>query len=295
MSLPTDGKLISSLGELEDLTSSGKYLLVQTAEGLKLKSASEVLGWLIDVRGGDHIGAAHNGIWRGKDITDQYYSGYFSEQVAAQTFKDIFPGDFIIGQNSGRKYRVGDINYRLHCGDTELKTPHVLMFPERSMYLAKMNDTNVTTGAYVGSAMFKTNLNTARTVIKGDFGADHIVKHRQLFQNAITNGYASAGAWTDSEIDLMNECMVYGSNIMAPANYLGATIPYRYTIDKSQIAAFRLCPDMIVCMDDNGGRVTWWLRDVVSAAHFADVGGHGDAGHAGASTALGVRPDFLIK
>lgn len=244
---------------------------------------------------GDHISAAHNSQWRGKDITDQYYSGYFSEQVAAQTFKDIFVGDYIVGQNSGRKYRVGDINYRLHCGDVELKTPHVLMFPERSMYLAKMNETNTTTGAYAGSVMRSTNLNTAKTVIKGDFGNEHVITHRELFQNAVTNGYASAGEWTDSDIDLMNEHMVYGSNIMVPANYLGTTIPYLYTIDKSQIAAFRLCPDMIVCMDDNGGRVSWWIRDVVSAAYFAGVGGGGRADNGYASGVLGVRPAFLIK
>lgn len=242
----------------------------------------------------DVLARSRNSQPRGKDITDQYYSGYFSEQVAAQTFKDIYPCDYIIGQNSSRKYIVGDINYRLRCGDTPLNTPHVLMFPERSMYTAKMNDTNTTAGGYAGSKMRTTNLNTAKTIIKGDFGNDHVINHRNLFVNVITSNYPSAGAWFDSDVDLMNECMIYGSYIHSPANYLGATIPYLYTIDKSQIAAFRLCPDLISCLNDDGVRAYYWNRDVINALYFGYVnGGSSDCGNA--SAALGVRPAFLIK
>lgn len=296
MALPTDGKLISSLGELEDLTATGKYLLVQTGEGVKLAKASDFLDWIIGAQGGDHLGAAHNSIWRGKDITDQYYSGYFSEQVAAQTFQDIFPGDYIVGQNSGEKYRLGDINYRLGCGDTECVTPHVLAFPERSLYTGKMNETNTTTGAYQNSLMRTSGLNAAKTTIKGDLGADHILLHRNLFQSAITGSYPSSGGWEDSDIDLMNEKMVYGSSIFAPGtNPTDGTIPYNYTIDKSQIAAFRLCPEMIICRDSNGQRTPWWLRYVVGSTTFAHVHSDGNANASGASSALGVRPAFLLK
>ena len=98
--------------------------------------------------------AAHNGIYRGKNITNLFYDGTLSEQIAAGTFDDIFIGDFIVGKVSNRKYIVADLNYRLHCGDTECTTPHILMVPERIMGTAKMNDTNITTGAYVGSKMY---------------------------------------------------------------------------------------------------------------------------------------------
>lgn len=98
-------------------------------------------------------------------------------------------------------------------GDTECTKPHILMIPERTMGNEQMNTSNVTTGAYVGSAMYKTNLTKYKTVIKNDFGSNHILKHRNHFQNAVTNGYESGGTWYDSEVDLMNETMVYGSNI----------------------------------------------------------------------------------
>jgi hypothetical protein len=39
-------------------------------------------------------------------------------------------------------------------------------------------------------------------------------------------------------------------------------------------------------------RSNWWLRDVVSAANFANVNSNGNANYNGASNANGVRPDF---
>lgn len=52
------------------------------------------------------------GIFRGKDITDLFYDGTLSKQIANGTFDDIFIGDYIIGQTSGNKYLVADLDYR---------------------------------------------------------------------------------------------------------------------------------------------------------------------------------------
>ena len=241
---------------------------------------------------------AHNAIYRGKDITDLFYDGTLSEQIAAGTFDDIFIGDYIIGQTSGRKYIVADINYRLHTGDTECTTPHILMIPEKSMGTAQMNTTNVTTGAYIGSAMYTTNLAPFKTIIKNDFGTSHILTHRNHLQNAVTNGYSSGGTWYNSDIELMNECMVYGSYIFAPKTHnqgsTNVTVPNLYTIDKSQLSLFRFRPDLIVAFNDSNARQWYWLRDVVSASTFANVGSHGLATYASASSSGGVRPAFLI-
>ncbi len=230
--------------------------------------------------------AAHNGIYRGKDITDLFEDGTLSKQIAAGTFDDVFIGDYII--RNGRKYLVADLDYRLNMGDTETTKHHILMIPETNMGTAQMNTSNITTGAYVGSAMYTTNLEAYKTTIKNDFGAEHILKHRNLFANATTNGYESAGSWYDSEIELMNECMVYGSNIFHNV-MCGANVPYNYTIDKQQLSLFRLKPSATV-----SGRSWYWLRDVVSSADFADVTGGGNAGCGGASHSYGVRPAFLI-
>lgn len=236
---------------------------------------------------------AHNSLYRGKDITDLFYDGTLSQQIAAQTFDDIFVGDYIIGKSSGRKYLVADINYRLHCGDTECTTPHILMIPEKVMGLAQMNSSDKTTGAYVGSTMYKTTLATYKTIIRNDFGTDHILTHRNHLQNAVTGNYESGGTWYDSDIELMNELMVYGSNIWHNIQ-AGTNWPNNYEIDKSQLSLFQHRKDLIVAFNDDGERKAWWLRSVASSSSFCRVYGDGNAGHYGASNSTGVRPAFLI-
>lgn len=236
---------------------------------------------------------AHNAIYRGKDITDLFYDGTLSQQIAAGTFDDIFPGDYIIGRNSGRKYLVADLNYRLNTGDTQLTRNHVLMIPEKSMGTAQMNTENVTTGAYVGSKMYTTNLAPFKTVINNDFGTGHILSHRNHLQNAVTNGYESGGTWYDSTIELMSEKMVYGTDIFHNIQH-GTNIPNNYVIDKSQLSIFKHRHDLIVAFNDSNARQHWWLRDVVSSAYFALVTNYGLANNSNASNSLGVRPAFLI-
>lgn len=237
---------------------------------------------------------AHNGIYRGKDITDLFYNGTLSQQIATGTFDDVFIGDYIIGKVSKRKYLVADINYRLNMGDAECKTPHILMIPERIMGTAKMNDTNITTGAYVGSKMYTEYLTPFKAVIQNDFEISHIVQHKNLLANAVTNGYESAGGWFDSTIELMNEIMVYGGNIFHNIQN-GANLPYNYTIDKQQLSLFKLRTDLTVARNDAGERYWYWLRDVASASHFANVSSNGYCNNTNASNSLGVRPAFLIK
>jgi len=237
---------------------------------------------------------AHNSLYRGKDITNLFYDGTLSKQIAAGTFDDIFVGDYIIGKVSGRKYLVADLNYRLHTGDTECTTPHVLMIPERTMGNAQMNDSNITTGAYVGSKMYTEYLTPFKTVINNDFGSGHILSHRNRLQNAVTNGYESGGTWYNSTIELMSEKMVYGTDIFHNIQH-GTNVPTDYTIDKSQLSLFRLDKSKIVALSDDGTRTGWWLRDVVSSLDFADVYISGIADSTNASvSSFGVRPAFLI-
>lgn len=231
---------------------------------------------------------AHNAIYRGKDITSKFYDGTLSQQIAAGTFDDIFIGDYIIGQTSGRKYLVSDINYRLHTGDVECTKPHVLMIPEKIMGTAMMNDTNITTGGYVGSKMYTTNLTPFKTIIKNDFGTNHILKHKELLTNAVTDGKSSGWAWYDSEIELMNESMVYGHNAW------GSHHGFETGIDKSQLSIFKHRQDLAVALNDSNQRYWYWLRDVVSSSFFAAVTGNGTASNNGAANSNGVRPAFLI-
>lgn len=225
----------------------------------------------------------HRNFYRGKNLGSSVTT---AQKAATQngTFDDLFVGDYwSIG---GTVWRIADIDYWYNCGDTAFTRHHLVIVPDSSLGNARMNETNITTGAYVNSEMYTTNLETAKTKVQSAFG-ELVLTHREYLQNATTNGYASAGAWFDSTVELMNEPMVYGSYIHAPAGN-GSIIPSRYTCSKQQLALFALNPKKVNI------RATYWLRDVVSSAYFAYVNTNGDANYYGASNSHGVRPVFAI-
>lgn len=211
-----------------------------------------------------------------------------SEQWAAiqnGTFDGLFLGDYwSIG---GMDYIIAAFDYWYKCGDTACNTHHAVVIPRSQLYTYKFNPTNTTEGGYVGSEMYKTGLAQAKTTINNAFGSAHILNHRQYLVNAVTSGAPTGTDWYDSTVELMNENMVYGGKQFSPMPN-GATDPWNtcrnYTIDKSQLPLFHLAP-WLIC---NGQ--WYWLRDVVSAADFANVSGNGYASCNRASNAGGVRP-----
>lgn len=227
---------------------------------------------------------AHNSIYRGKylgnAVTQEQYAA-----ISAGTFDDLYIGDYwTIG---GVNYRIAAFDYYYLTGDTSCDKHHVTLVPDANMYTHVMNDTDITTGAYVGSKMYTEGLTQAKTTINSAFGSAHILNHRQYLQNAVTDGYASGGSWYDSTVELMTEQNVYGGKIFSNIQN-GTALANSYTVDKSQYPLFALNPYMI------SNRQYFWLRDVVSAAFFAGVINGGIAYSNVASTAFGVRPAFSI-
>lgn len=228
--------------------------------------------------------ATHNMVYRGKALGGSVTSEQWAA-IKAGTFKDLYLGDYwSIG---GVDYLIAAFNYWLACGDTACNTNHLLVVPRNNLYTAGMNSSNITTGGYVGSEMYKTGLAQAKTTINNAFGSAHILNHRQYLVNAVTSGAPTGTDWYDSTVELMNENMVYGGRQFSPMPN-GATDPWNtcrnYTIDKSQLPLFHLAP-WLIC-----NRQWYWLRDAVSAAHFANVSSYGVADCNYASSACGVRP-----
>lgn len=237
---------------------------------------------------------AHNAIYRGKSLGSTVTTAQYAA-IKAGTFDDLYIGDYwTIG---GVNYRIAAFDYYLNSGDTSCTTHHVVIVPDTCLYNAQMHNTssggyeggaaNTTTGGYVGSDMYKSNLEQAKTTIKSAFSG-HVLKHRIYLTNAVANGRASGGAWCDSEVDLMCEQMVYGSGIFSPVSD-GSNVPANYSVEKSQLPLFQHEPSRIC------NRATWWLRDVITASYFAYVSNYGNAGYAYASHSLGVRPAFCIS
>lgn len=227
---------------------------------------------------------AHNAIYRGKELGNAVTDAQWAA-IADGTFDDLYIGDYwTIG---GVTYRIAAFDYYLRAGDTNMTTHHVTLVPDAPMYNHVMNDSNVTTGGYVGSKMYTTGLADAKTTINNAFGSAHILTHRQLLCNAVSNGKPSGISWYDSTVELMTEQNVYSGKVFGAFN-AGSTIPALQTVDKSQYPLFAFRPDLI------SNHTTFWLRDVVSAAFFPLVGYDGLATYSPASSASGVRPAFSI-
>ena len=224
---------------------------------------------------------AHNSVYRGVSLGTSVSAAQYTA-IAAGTFEDMYIGDY--WTISSVVWRIMAFDYYLNVGDTNCTTHHVTIVPDTSLYNAKMNDTDIVTGAYAGSKMRTTYLDTAKTTINNAFGSDHILNHRVLLANAVSENAATGWAWYDSTVELLTEHQVYGARAWgAPANN-----GYGVASQDEQLPGFALRHDLI------HNRENWWLQDVVSAAYFALVGDGGHAGAYGASNSYGVRPAFSI-
>lgn len=282
-------------GDLDTILTAGddSLLLIHDGTGVKtistanfkkdLKEYMEGVNTILAQLTYDNAGA-HNSIYRGKNlgttVTEEQW-----EAISSGTFTDLYIGDYwVIG---GVNWRIAAFDYYLNCGDTSFTKHHAVIVPDTCLYNAQMNTTNVTTGAYKGSAMYTANLTQAKSTINSAFGSSHVLSHRIYLSNATSNGRASAGEWTDSTVDLMCEHMVYGSGIFSPVSD-GSNVPNNYRVEKGQLPLFALEPSRIC------NRATWWLRDVITAAAFALVTSSGSADCNDASPSRGVRPAFCI-
>ena len=261
----------------------------EAAETYVPLSGGKMTGPLIMPGGGSALSiednaATHNMVYRGKALGTSVTSEQWAA-IKAGTFKDLYLGDYwSIG---GMDYIIAAFDYWYKCGDTACNTHHAVVIPRSQLYTYKFNPTNTTEGGYVGSDLYKNGLTQAKTTFNTAFGAAHILNHREYLVNAVTNGKPTGSDWYDSTVDLMNENMVYGGRQFSPMP--DGTDPWNtcrnYTIDKSQLPLFRLAPWMSFV------RNQWcWLRDVVSAAHFAACAGNGRADCLNAGDARGVWP-----
>jgi len=241
---------------------------------------------------------AHRGFYRSKDLTAAFDSGTFSANVADGSFKDIYPGDYImksvtIPATAGRgtetytiRFIIADLDYALNKGSPRVTEHHVVIVPERSPFVSYMNPANTTGGGYAGSYMNKTVMPAFAEGLTGAFGAEHLVK-------SSFDGAAGGEQGPYSGIcRLMTLSMVFGQTLPPGSWYSYSD----YTIDKSmgdrQLAASRLNESFW----KNGG--WYWLSDVYYSSSFAYVYGRGDGVDAGAAfawDAVGVRPFALLK
>lgn len=225
--------------------------------------------------------AAHNCIYRGKNLGTSVTAEQYAA-ISSGKFTDLYIGDYWVIK--GVTYRIAAFDYYYNCGDTNFTKHHVVIVPDTSLYKAQMNTSNVTTGGYTGSAMYKSNLAQAKTTIKAAFGSAHVLTKRELLTNAVNGNTPSGWVWFDSDVELMNEVQAYGSVAWGAHDGNG----YNVASGDGQFPLFMFDRTKLHNRED------YWLRDVVSATAFSDVYLSGRANFNSASDSLGVRPAFCI-
>ncbi|MBO6292818.1 MAG: hypothetical protein J6N51_11290 [Selenomonas sp.] len=267
-----------------------------------------------------HSAEAHNGIFRGKDLTSYFNSGQMSTDIANSKFDDIYIGDFITKTINlpaitytdkagtektqaaqtfaNAKFYIAGINSRLKAGDGSGTTVnHVVLISANALQRnVSMNPTNDTTGGYIGSDMWRIHMPNWSAAIKAAFGESHVVKYRDWMSNAINatapsgagSGWVGASngwAWADVEVNIPNEQMIYGGRTFGSGHDCGSF--------SMQLPLF--AHKQYIGGDD---RSWFWLRAVASASAFAHADGYGYANAVGASYATaagGIRPVFLLR
>lgn len=274
------GVNLSELTQVNALV-SGNKLLVGTTEGNKAIAAEDALFAMLDSFAPVELRRV---LFRGKNLGTAL-TAVQKAAIKDGSFKGMFLGDYwSIG---GRIWRIVDMDYWYNCGDTAFTSHHLVIMPDEALYNAQMNTTNITTGGYVGSEMYKKNLANAKTIVNAAFQGS-VLTHREHLCNAVANGKQSGGAWFDSSIELPSEIMMYGHIHFGNASD-GNTIPNIYTPSKTQLALFMVCPRFIT--DRSHAQ---WLRDVVFSAGFALMDASGDTNAGYASSSYGVRPVFPV-
>ena len=225
--------------------------------------------------------AAHNCIYRGKNLGTSVTAEQYTA-ISSGKFTDLYIGDYWV--INGVTYRIAAFDYYYNCGDTNFTKHHAVIVPDTSLYKAQMNTSNVTTGGYTGSAMYKSNLAQAKTTIKAAFGSAHVLTKRELLTNAVNGNTPSGWAWFDSDVELMNEVQAYGSVAWGAHDGNG----YNVASGDGQFPLFMFDRTKLHNRED------YWLRDVASAPLFSFVRYNGNADGYGASHSYGVRPAFCI-
>ena len=237
----------------------------------------------------------HNSIYRGEYLGNAVTQAQWNA-ISNGTFTDLFVGDYWTINNIN--WRIAACDYHLNRGPNDGITTrhHLVIVPDSNLLNADgsthyMQTSDDTSGGYKGSGYYSgTNKNSTTnsaksqctTKINNAFGAGHILTHKELITNAVTDGKASGWGWEDCTVECMSETMVYGTQAWAANGYEVAS-------EMTQLPLFFFKPEHIT------NRATWWLRSATSASSFAFVADEGYASNSDASAPwVGVRPAFAL-
>ena len=257
---------------------------------------------------------SHNSIYRGKNIQSYFEDGTLYKRINGtdgyDLFEDLFIGDYFditmpatsLSDVQTVRCMIAHFDYYLRTGDTLTDYHHVVIVPYNNFAdKAAMHSSADTSVGYFGSTMYTTTLPIYATALASVFG-EHLKTYRDVLSTAGSStgqsmaaatytGYASAIAWKDVTLRLMNEVQVVGATVMSSSFYDVGNA-------KTQLAYFKLAPERIVAMNggiDDTSQDTWWLSTITNATAWGIISYRGHIYGGNATTTQGIRPIWLLS
>lgn len=242
----------------------------------------------------DACTAMHRNMFRGKNLGNSVSDEQW-KAIRNGTFTDLWVGDFwTIGDVT---WRIADIDYWFNSYNQPANVRHhAVIVPDMaigsSMPAFAGNDIR---GGLLTSNFFNGNqqFSSIKNLVFNAFGSDKVYNITySVWTSIVTDTGTAIASTSDVEwpLYIMNEYQVYGHSITGNSGYRNGLPNLGQSTNTTQFALFRLNPNTIATNPDVG----YWLSDPASAGSLSVVQAEGRAGSAGAGSALGIRPAFVI-
>ena len=286
-------KKLSSLSEVSTFPSDGRLIISSAGSGTKRITKANAA---LELKEAFTTGSGyHNSIFRGKNLGTinslvELETFLTDHGISTGTFHDIYLGDYITIKDGtyNAVWMVAGFNTELNKGSSNYITGnHISLIPRTKVTDAAMNDSNDTTGGYLGSKMHTTTLPLIEAALQTVCGT-HLKKRDVRISNAMTaatpsmagaglTGASTGSEWAAVYASLLTEVQVYGSMVWSSSAH-----------DVGE--GFEKLPVFNFINPVEYQRAYWWLRAVVSGSNFANVNSNGNANYNNASNSNGVRP-----
>ena len=209
-------------------------------------------------------------------ITKYIYSDSdrFNNSIACGTKFTINDGIY------NAQWVVVGADTELGKGDIKLVKPHLSLIPVTNLGKSKMNDSDITYGAYVGSKMNRQTIPAIVEALQKVLGRHLLARRVKLANNIDSNGKSNASAYYTVYANLLCERQVWDKS----------EFEYFYDIgdDTTALPGFKNYKDKIY------GSSSFWLRSVFYKDSFVDGYSNGDVSVDDAACSYGVRPLITI-
>lgn len=91
---------------------------------------------------------------------------------------------------------------------------HVVILPDQALGTIRMNATDTTEGAYVGTELRASGRNTIQNQIISAFtvsGTNYVITYKDLLAKAVSNGQSSSWDWYDCCVEVPSDVMLTGT------------------------------------------------------------------------------------